>query len=37
MDVEHLEETEEDRDSFDGHKHWHYYEIIARKPAETGR
>jgi hypothetical protein len=35
MDVEHLEETEEDRDSFDGHKHWHYYEIIARKPAEN--
>jgi tellurite methyltransferase len=30
--VEHLEETEEDRDSFDGPKHWHYYEIIARQP-----
>ena len=37
MDVEYLEATEEDRDSFDGPKHWHYYEIIARKPAETGR
>lgn len=34
LDVEHLEETEEDRDSFDGPKHWHYYEIIARQPAE---
>lgn len=37
MDVKHLEETEQYRDSFHGPKHWHYYEIIARQPAETGR
>jgi SAM-dependent methyltransferase len=37
LDVEHLEETEDDRDSFDGPKHWHYYEIIALKPKRTGR
>lgn len=36
MDVEHLEETEQDRDSFDGPKHWHYYEIIARQRDEAG-
>jgi trans-aconitate methyltransferase len=32
LDVEHRAEVEEDRDSFDGPKHWHYYEIIARQP-----
>jgi tellurite methyltransferase len=37
LDVEHLEETEEDRESFDGPKHWHYYEIIVRKPEGPGR
>jgi tellurite methyltransferase len=35
LDVEHLEEIEEDRDSFDGPKHWHYYEIIARSPRDA--
>lgn len=33
LDIEYLEETEQDRGSFDGPKHWHYYEIIARMPA----
>lgn len=33
LDIEYLEETEEDRDSFDGPKHWHYYEIITLMPA----
>lgn len=32
LDIEHLKEIEEDRNSFDGLKHWHYYEIIARQP-----
>jgi SAM-dependent methyltransferase len=36
LDVEHLEEIEEDRNSFDGPKHWHYYEIIGRQPREPG-
>ena len=36
MDVEHLEETEQDRDSFHGPKHWHYYEIIAANPRKPG-
>lgn len=37
LDIEYLEEAEEDRDSFDGPKHWHYYEIIARMPEENRR
>jgi len=33
LDVEHRVEVDEDRDSFDGPKHWHYFEIIARNPS----
>jgi tellurite methyltransferase len=36
LNIEYLEEAEEDRNSFDGPKHWHYYHIIARKPEGTG-
>ena len=28
-----LDETEEDGDSFVGPTHWHYYDIVARRPA----
>lgn len=31
--VEEFTETEEDGDSFAGPKHWHFYEVIAHKPA----
>lgn len=33
LDIERLEEVDDDRDSFDGPKHWHYFEIIARRLA----
>lgn len=32
LKVERLAETEDDRGSFDGPEHWHYYEVIARRP-----
>ena len=36
LDVVVLDETEEDGPSFLGPKHWHLFEVIARKPSEQG-
>lgn len=33
LNIEDINEVEDDRSSFDGPKHWHYYEVIASRPA----
>ena len=32
LEVIALDEVEEDRDSFDGPKHWHSFTVVARRP-----
>ena len=36
LDIVVLDETEEDGPSFLGSKHWHVFDVIVRKPAESG-
>ena len=35
LDILHLEETEQDGHAFSGPKHWHTFDILARKPVST--
>ena len=36
LDIVVLDETEEDGPSFLGPKHWHLFDVIVRKPVESG-
>jgi len=35
LDILRLEETERDAHAFSGPKHWHTFDILARKPVST--